>query len=78
MIALLVLGLALPLFAVVALGIVAAEGHREQEITGHRRTRATRPTTRLTAATADRIGWLTLAQTCALLVGLVLRVLFQR
>ena len=52
MIALLVLGVALPLFAVVALGIVATEGHREQVIAGHRRTRATRPTTRLTAATA--------------------------
>jgi hypothetical protein len=77
MIALLVLGLALPLFAVLALGIVATEGYREQVVTGHRRTRATQPTTRLTAATADRVGWLTLAQTCALLAGLVLRILTQ-
>jgi hypothetical protein len=77
MIALLVLGLALPLFAVVALGIVVTEGHREQELTGHRRTRATQPTARLTAATARRVGWLTLAQMCALLAGLVLRILGQ-
>jgi hypothetical protein len=77
MIALLVLGLALPLFAVVALAVVATEGHREQVITGHRRTRATQPTARLTAATADRVGWLTLAQTCALLAGLILRILVQ-
>jgi hypothetical protein len=78
MIALLVLVLALPLFAVVAYGVVATEDHRDRVVTGHRRTRATRPADRLAAATVRRIGWLVLTQTGALLVGLVLRVLAQR
>ncbi|HEX2892416.1 MAG TPA: hypothetical protein VHO29_00250 [Marmoricola sp.] len=78
MIALLVLGLALPLFALVAFGIVASEGYREELVTGHRRTPATRSPRRLTALTVRRVGWLTLAQTCALLAGLVLRAVSQR
>jgi hypothetical protein len=77
MIALLVVGLALPLFAAVAFGIVASEGYRDQVITGHRSTPATRSPRRLTALTVRRVGWLTLAQTCALLAGLVLRVVSQ-
>ena len=79
--ALLVLGLALPLFALVALGVVATEGYREETVSGHRGTRETRRPLRMTAAaaqrTAQRVGWLVLAQTCALLAGLVLRSLTQ-
>ena len=77
MIALLVLGVALPLFTLVACGIVVTEGYLEDEITGHRRTRATRPASRVTGAAARRVGWLILAQTCALLVGVVIRVIVQ-
>lgn len=74
MTALLVLGLALPIFALVAYGVVATEGYRENMVTGHQRTRTTQPR-RFTAATITRVGWLTLAQTVALLAGLILRLL---
>lgn len=78
MIALLVVGLALPTFAAVAYGVVSTEDVRDEAFTGHVRPRATRRSSRITAATAERVGWLTLAQTSALLAGLLVRLWLQR
>jgi hypothetical protein len=71
--ALLILGLALPLFAAVAYGVVATEGYRETVVTGHRRTRATAAHRVTRTPNLDKVGWLTLAQSIALLAGVVLR-----